>query len=395
MHLLLIKSNTMNIKKIISAVLLLVLAISCSAKQKPYFNRSWGYLDAKKMSEKKDITTVGKIDNKAIPLKQKKVVKKTKPAVVKAAQKNSKVKNLNKKPVVKNVQPKSVNQIIIAARNSGSTSYKIAGKICEHLNSDKNFKPRCVVEPVKNIMQALKNQSRYDFIVSKNSIEQEFKLLNNGDHGLKSMFSLYPELSTMIVGKKSGIKTMKDLAGKTVFLASSGPVAKKEFDRVLEASGVKLDSIKIVKGLRMGNAFCDGKIDAIFTEINHPDADIDEFIDVCGAKILTPSKDVVDSLAKKYPEYTIGAIPAGEYSNHSVVIRNIAITANLIATSKVSNDVIYNVAKSVFGDLQGFKTRDRSLLDLVAKNMIEVNNGLIFDIHPDAVRYYKEIGLIK
>ncbi len=380
----------MNKKSLILLILLIAMP-ACTKAKKPYFNMPWGYFEAK------DNEVKPQRKSNIVPVKQKIVIKK---APIKTKTNKAKPTKVSKK-IVKNkvgilkpqnkIEKKDDKTIIIAARNAGSESYKIAGKVCEHINKDKSNDLRCLVEPVSSIKYALINEKNYDFIVSKTSIEA----LYTGNKNLKSAFSLYPESLTLIGGKDAKISKVSDLKGKTVFMANNGNDLKIALSRLLSYHGMSLKDVKFVQGFQMGQALCNGQIDAIFADINHPNADIDEFIHVCGVNIIDMQKDIVAKLVRNYDEYIAVNIAKSLYENQNSEIYSFGVMTNLIATSRVKEETVYKVVKSVFNDLQKFKISDKALLDLTKQEMVAPKNGLMLEIHPGAMKYYKETRLKK
>ena len=62
----------------------------------------------------------------------------------------------------------------------------------------------------------------------------------------------------------------------------------------------------------------------------------------------------------------------------------------LSTSSKVSADLVYQMVKSVFDNLDRFKRLHPAFKDLKAEDMIEA--GLSAPLHEGAIRYYKERG---
>ncbi len=62
----------------------------------------------------------------------------------------------------------------------------------------------------------------------------------------------------------------------------------------------------------------------------------------------------------------------------------------LATTSKTDPEVVYQLVKSVFDNLDRFKRLHPAFADLKAEDMIRV--GLTAPLHKGAERYYKEKG---
>ncbi len=66
--------------------------------------------------------------------------------------------------------------------------------------------------------------------------------------------------------------------------------------------------------------------------------------------------------------------------------------ATLVTSSDVPDDVVYAVTKEVMENLDKLRKLHPALGSLTTKSMLE---GLSAPIHNGAMRYYKEVGLMK
>ena len=63
-----------------------------------------------------------------------------------------------------------------------------------------------------------------------------------------------------------------------------------------------------------------------------------------------------------------------------------------MASADVPDDVVYAITKEVFDNLDEFKKLHAAYSGLTKKSMLE---GLSAPIHPGALKYYKEAGLVE
>ena len=62
--------------------------------------------------------------------------------------------------------------------------------------------------------------------------------------------------------------------------------------------------------------------------------------------------------------------------------------ASVVTSAKVSDEMVYNVVRAVFENLDDFKKQHPAFANLDPKKMIK--DGLSAPLHPGAVKYYKE-----
>ena len=66
--------------------------------------------------------------------------------------------------------------------------------------------------------------------------------------------------------------------------------------------------------------------------------------------------------------------------------------ATVVTSADVSEDVVYAVVKAVFDNLDDFRKQHPAFANLDPKRMIK--DGISAPLHPGAVKYYKEKGLM-
>ncbi len=356
--------------RIVVTLILIVSILGCKReKAQLFFVASWGDVSVKNSKKNTPVS---------------KPAKKHQGQAVK-----NKVKSSGKKKnVVKIPAKKSEKQMIVIAGSRPNTEkFNVAGNICNYLNQHPKSNFRCFVETTPSVKYSLQNAHKYDFIISQTNLDKKFQ---NKHNGLTSMFSLYPETFTLIVGKDSGINSISDLKGKKVYVSSDISSANLAFNKVLESVKIKPKNVEIKSGANASYRLCEGRIDAIFTDIRHPDVDIITFINHCGARLIPLQGKGIANLIKNYNEYIKAEIPGGVYTSYPQSIKSFGIMTNLIATSRVSDATAFEITKLIFDDLEKFKTSDPALLDLTPGQMTVMNQGLIFSIHAGARKYYKE-----
>jgi len=72
-------------------------------------------------------------------------------------------------------------------------------------------------------------------------------------------------------------------------------------------------------------------------------------------------------------------------------VDTLAVLATLCTSSEVPETVVYQVTKEVFENLAFFRSRHPALVVLTKDGMLK---GLHAPLHPGAMKYYREIGLI-
>ena len=147
-----------------------------------------------------------------------------------------------------------------------------------------------------------------------------------------------------------------------------------------------------MKSAEMGQALCDGKIDAFFWLVGHPSASTQETLATCDAVLVDMKGPVFDKLVQENSYYRKATIPAGMYNNERD-IETFGVGATFVSSADVPDDVVYVVVKAVFENFDQFKKLHPAFGVLKKEEMIK--DGLSAPLHDGAKKYYMEAGLLK
>lgn len=211
---------------------------------------------------------------------------------------------------------------------------------------------------------------------------------------LRAVFSLYPEVVTLIAAEDSGIRSIQDLKGKKVNIGKPG---SGERQNAIDA--LKTANLDYRKDLKLSEQdfktacmlFQKSKIDAFFYTVGHPSKAIQALTEG-RRKVRLISITNVDSLLSLYPYHVPATIPIKFYpraTNKSEVV-SFGLKATLVTSSKVPNKVVYAVTKEIFENLNKFKKLNPAYEGLTQHNMVL---GMSASTHPGAAKYFHEIGL--
>jgi TRAP transporter TAXI family solute receptor len=97
----------------------------------------------------------------------------------------------------------------------------------------------------------------------------------------------------------------------------------------------------------------------------------------------------VEKLVDVHPYSVYTVIPSGIYEGVDTDVPTYAVKATLVTSEKVPEEVVYNVVKTVFDNLDRFRTMHPAFATLQPQDMLQ---ALSAPLHPGAIRYYKEKG---
>ncbi len=213
---------------------------------------------------------------------------------------------------------------------------------------------------------------------------------------LRSVFSLHSEMFTVAVAKDSGIKDFNGLKGKRVNIGDAGSGMRDIMQSLMDAHGwskANLAEVNELKPTDAAHALCSGKIDAMVFAAGHPNGLIQEVTAGCGAKLVPLEGKEVDQLLAKNPYYARTAIPGGMYPGNPQNTATFGVKAMLVTTADADEEAVYQLTKAVFDNFDSFKTLHFVFATLEKDRMVPT--GMVAPVHPGALRYFREVGLMK
>ncbi len=279
--------------------------------------------------------------------------------------------------------------------------YAVATNICKLLGREANVKCNAPAGggSVANLTKLRTGEIEFGVAQSDthfNSLKGENQFKDQGaDPNLRSVFSLHPESFTVVARKDANVKEFSDLKGKRVNIGNPGSGQRATMDAVLSAKGWTVKDFSLASELEakeQAQALCDNKVDAMVYVVGHPNGSIQEATTSCDSGLVPVTGPDIDKLVSTYPYYAKSAIPGGMYRGSDTDTSTFGVRATLVTSAKVPDDVVYNLTKSVFDNMDRFKKQHPAFQILEPKEMVK--QGLSAPLHPGAEKYFKEKGLM-
>jgi uncharacterized protein len=283
--------------------------------------------------------------------------------------------------------------------------YPAGGAICRLVNRDRaEHGIRCGVESTGGSIFNLNaiRSGELEFGVAQS--DWHFHAYNGSSQfedggafeGLRAVFSLHPEPFTVVARADSGITNFEDLKGKRVNIGNPGSGQRGTMDVVMEALGWSLDDFAVASELppaEQAAALCDNNIDAMVYTVGHPSGAIQEATTACDTVLVNVDGEAIQGLIDENPYYRIATIPGGMYRGTDEDATTFGVGATFVSSAAVSDDVVYEVVKAIFADLDQFRDLHPALANLDPQQMVSDGNSA--PLHDGAVRYYREAGLME
>mgnify|MGYP000641997163 FL=1 len=232
--------------------------------------------------------------------------------------------------------------------------------------------------------------------VQFNAYNGEDKFKDQGANPkLRSVFSVHPEPFTVVARADSGITTFEDLKGKRVNVGNPGSGQRATMEVLMDQMGWTMDDFSLVSELQaneQSQALCDNNIDAMIYTVGHPNGSIKEATTACDSVLVTVNNDAVEQLVADKPFYRMATIPGGMYRGSDNDTQTFGVGATLVTSADVPDEVVYVLTKSVFENMDQFRSLHPAFANLNPKQMAQ--DGLSAPLHPGAEKYYREAGLL-
>jgi TRAP transporter TAXI family solute receptor len=207
---------------------------------------------------------------------------------------------------------------------------------------------------------------------------------------LRAVCSFHPEVVTLVAD--AAITDLAALQGQRVNLGNAASGQRQNAIEILQTLGLDPEADIQPESLNIAEApgmLQDGRIDAFFFTVGHPNGAITEVTTGARPVRLLPITGV-DSLLAKYPYYSVTTIPAETYPkavDGDQAVASIGMLTTLVTAAEVDADVVYAVTKAIFTNLEQLKSLHPALNGLSPEGM---RSGLTAPLHPGAQRWFDE-----
>ncbi|KAA3630332.1 MAG: C4-dicarboxylate ABC transporter substrate-binding protein [Proteobacteria bacterium] len=289
--------------------------------------------------------------------------------------------------------------LLIGGGSVTGVYYQVALHVCNLINKHSDGKYNCVGRPalgsVFNINAV--NRGLLDFGVAQS--DRNFQAYKgtadwegNPVTGLRSVFSMHPETVLVVTRKDSGIKMVSDLKGKRVNIGNPGSGQRGNAEDVLKIYGIDKDKDMQSEGLQQhdaSRALVDRKIDAFFYTVGNPSAAIEEPANSTDITLVPVNSKGIKEFISDKPFYVMTAIKPGTYKGVDKPVETFAVKATVVASAEASEQMIYDVTKIIFENIDELRASHAAFKNLEPQEML---GGLSAPLHPGAAKYYKERG---
>ncbi len=211
---------------------------------------------------------------------------------------------------------------------------------------------------------------------------------------LRAIFNTYSFPMHILVKEDSKVKSLKDMKGLRIGVDAPGSTSKMVTEAILREVGITPDQVTFrhMSVSENAEALADGNVDVSFILTGNLSAAVSQLMTMHEVRYVPIDPKILAALNKKQPYFVPGVIKAGAYGKIKQDIPCLTMWGVLCTTTKMSDDFVYQLTKVVF------QHRDQLIKVLkLAEEMTpeRASHDLPVPLHPGAMKYYKEIGVLK
>lgn len=276
--------------------------------------------------------------------------------------------------------------------------YVIGGGICNVLSQNVEgltLTPQVTGGSVENV-RLLANKENELIMIGGGTADAATKGIEPFSQKYEDINGLFTFGSTathVVVRKDSDINKIEDLKGKKVAIGPPGSGTERVAQVIFPLAKIENDVKQLPMAFAdMYNALRDKNIDAFLLQASPPGPALEELARTIEIRLLNFDDEFIEAIKEADPSYFKGAINKGTYTGVDEDIYNPTSVSFVACSSELPEDVAYNIVKGVYENLEEIHNVHSGAKAIELSNAVE---GLNVPIHPGALRYYKETGLIK
>lgn len=229
----------------------------------------------------------------------------------------------------------------IGTGGTGGVYYPLGGAIASRMSTldpTGTYTAEVTGGSVENINRVLRGEMDLGFAISTSVYEA----WEDGSERLRIVAPLYPNITHVLVGARSGIDTIDGMRGRRVSVGSGGSGTEQVARHVLEAHGLGPGDYdaRFLSFSESAAALADGAIDAAIFSVGYPASAVLEAITTGGARLIAIDSARIAALVAEHPYYRPADLAAGAYPGQDSAVPSVAVMNWVIGRDDLEDDVV-------------------------------------------------------
>jgi TRAP transporter TAXI family solute receptor len=206
---------------------------------------------------------------------------------------------------------------------------------------------------------------------------------------IRALFPMYDTPFHFVALKKSGIRRVKDLAGRKVGVGPRGGTCGTYFPLMFKRLKVPM-TVRFGQAADLANQLSDGLLDGFAFCAGLPIAAFRELENSKEVTFFTFTARDIDRIKKALPEMSDAVVPKGTYDSLSEDHKTVGVYNVFIAHKDLDGDTAYRITKAVLENNADMINGHAAAKETVIANW---DKNTFLPYHAGAVRYYAERGI--
>jgi TRAP transporter TAXI family solute receptor len=209
---------------------------------------------------------------------------------------------------------------------------------------------------------------------------------------LRGVAAVYPNYIQIVASEGSGVKTFGDLKGKSLSVGAPKSGTEVNARRIFDAMGMSYKDLGKTEYLPFGESvelIKNRQLDATLQSAGLGVASIRDLASSLPVTVVSVPAEVAKKLGAPFVAATI---PANTYTGQTTDVPTVAIVNFLVTHEGVPEETVYQMTKQLFENLDQMVAAHKAAS---AIKLATATDGMPLPLHPGALRYYKEKGIVK
>jgi TRAP transporter TAXI family solute receptor len=209
---------------------------------------------------------------------------------------------------------------------------------------------------------------------------------------LRTIGAIYPNYIQIVATSDSGIKTLSDLKGKSLSVGAPKSGTELNSRAILSAAGMTYKNMGKVEYLPFAESvdlMKNRQLNATLQSAGLGVASLKDLSTSTEITVVSVPKAIVDKIG---PPFVPAMIPANTYTGQDKDVPTAAVVNYLVTSSAVSDDLAYQMTRLIFESLPELVTAHAAGKEIKLETAAA---GSPVPLHPGAIRYYREKGVMK
>ena len=209
---------------------------------------------------------------------------------------------------------------------------------------------------------------------------------------LRTIGAIYPNYIQIVATAESGIKTLADLKGKSLSVGAPKSGTELNSRAILAAAGMTYKDMGKIEYLPFAESvdlMKNRQLNATLQSAGLGVASLKDLSTSTDITVVSVPKAIVDKIG---PPFVPAMIPANTYTGQDKDVPTAAVVNYLVTSLAVSDDLAYQMTSLIFESLPELVNAHAAGKEIKLETAA---TGSPVPLHPGAIRYYREKGVMK